>query len=423
MTFLFFLLLEIAALYFYMVSSPIGVLCFVANILIVLRSKESLFYKILVLLITALPFSFIGIAGIEMLHVFSWYNVFLVWFIFVSRKYCSLSSSAAVSIMIIFICLFIATMWSADAVKSWVEICQIMVMLYPTALLFSSRSRMPLSGIQVDKLLTIYAFVALCASIGMIIQYYFYFYRGTAIGLFNFSGGGRVSCYALFRGASILPIYMGSGLMVFFMKFLDRKSLLYIISMLIMFVAMILNTSRTGIFALFAVIGFVMFTRLKGQFSISTIAISLLAVYIGTWGLDFLMESRSNLDSFTEANGREETIWNGLNIWLNSPRNFLFGEGFTGGMWDGITKTHNFVIQTLAQNGVIVASIIFCMIGRFLQSIKEKKYKYVSWFILIAGMLVTDFYANAFTSIVFILICIYDDQELSGQEETIKNLI
>lgn len=314
MLFLVFLLLEIASLYFYMASSPIGFLCFVANILIVLHSKETLYYKTLSLLIAALPFSFIGIAGIEMLHVFSWYNLFLIIFLFISRKYCSLSSGATISIFIVFFCLLIATLWSEDTVKSWVEISQIMVMLYPTALLFSSSSRVPLSQAQVEKLLTLYAFVALCTSVGMIIQYYFYFFRGTEIGLFNFSGGGRVSCYALFRGASILPIYMGSGLMVFFIKFLDRKSIYYLLAMIIIFVAMILNTSRTGVFALFAVVGYVIFTRLKGHFSISTIIIALLAVYIGTMGLDYLMTSRSNLDSFTEANGREETILNSATL-------------------------------------------------------------------------------------------------------------
>ena len=387
-----------------MTGGPLGPAFFIANILIVLFSRNSMLYKMLVLLTMSLPFSFIGIAGMEMIHVLSWYNFFLVVFLALFFPRLKLSVPAGSGILLIFMCLVLSTLWAFDPAKAWIEICQIMVMLLPTALVFSSRSILPINSEETNRLVAVYGHVTFLTAVGMLIQYYFIFFRGTQIGLVNFTGNGRISCYALFRGTSILPVYMGSGLVTLFMQNLSKKSLIDIIEILIIFLAMILNSSRAGVFALFCIIGYVMIMRTIKKFSIGTLFLLIALFIIGFLGLGLLMSTREGLESFTDENGREVTFINGIDIWLASPRNFLFGEGFTGGMWEGITKTHNFIIQTLAQNGIIVASIIFTMILAFIRKIRKTPLKYIAWFVVLSGMLVTDFYANAFTSIVFILV-------------------
>jgi hypothetical protein len=384
----------------------LGLVFFLLNCLLVLLRKHPVVYKTMLLLIMALPFSFIGIGGIEMTHVISWYNIFLVTFILLNIKHLSLSGPASLSIIVVFSCLFIGTFWASDTEKAWIEIMQIMVMLLPTVLIFCSRKIFPLSSNEIIKLLSIYGHVAFCTSIGMILQYYFVFFRGTDIGIVNYSGAGRIQCYVLFRGASILPIFMGSGFVTLFMQNLYKRSITDSLEMIIIFFAMVLNSSRTGIFALFCIIAYVMLIRLKNNFSFKTFLLIAILSIGALWGLDYIMSTRENLESFTDDNGRETTWINGLNIWLDNPRNFFFGEGFTGGMWDGITKTHNFVIQTLAQNGIIVATIVFGLIFVFVKTTWRSSFKYIGWYILLSCLLVTDIYANAFTSVAFILICL-----------------
>ena len=405
--FYFFLLTELLSIFFYMKGGILGIIFFLINCLFVILCKQSLPYKTMLFLIASLPFSFIGIGGMEMPHILSWYNVFLVVFIILNFRNFRLSNSALVAVLVIFVCLMIASLWAIDLAKAWVEITQILVMLVPTVVVFCSRKKFPLNGHEINQLFTVYAHVAFCTAVGMIIQYYFVYFRGADMGMLNIAGGGRISCNALFRGASILPIYMGSGLVVLFMKSFFKKSYIEYLEIVVIFSAMILNTSRTGVFALFCVIGYIMFIRLTRSFSIKTILLFIALAVLAYYGLEYLMSTRSNLGSFTEDNGREETYINGINIWLHSSRNFFFGEGFTGGMWDGITKTHNFVIQTLAQNGIIVASIVFILILKFVKSTQKSPLKYVIWFILLSCLLVTDIYANAFTSVAFILVSLH----------------
>lgn len=407
MIFCLFLLFEILSIFFYMKGGVEGPVFFMLNFLLVLFCKESKLYKMFTLLIMSLPFSFIGIGGMEMTHVLSWYNLFLLLFLVFNLRSLHLSLSAGLPILFIFFCLTIGTLWSVDPAKAWTEIIQIMVMLLPTSLVFCSRRNLNINSKQINQLISIYGHVAFCTAVGMLIQYYFLFFKGTQIGMVFFTGGNRISCFCLFRGASILPVYMGSGLMALFMQNFSKKSLFDIAEMLIIFMAMVLNTSRTGVFSLFCVIGYVMFLRLMKNFSFKTAILSVFMIIVAYFGMDSIMSSRERLESFTETSGRETTIFNGINIWLDSPRNFLFGEGFTGGMWEGITKTHNFVIQTLAQNGLIVAVMIFSLIIVYVRKTNKDLYKYVVWFIVLSGMMVTDFYANAFTSIVFILVSLH----------------
>lgn len=103
-------------------------------------------------------------------------------------------------------------------------------------------------------------------------------------------------------------------------------------------------------------------------------------------------------------NGRKESYIMGLQVWKSSIKNVILGDGFTRYVYKGVETPHNMVIQLLAQCGVIVAVLIVAGIIAFYIKNRKSQEKYLIIYIVVANMMVTDFYANAFTTVVFIMI-------------------
>ena len=180
-----------------------------------------------------------------------------------------------------------------------------------------------------------------------------------------------------------------------------------LINMVFVFAAMVLNSSRTGMLMALVVVGLICFTQILESPSLGKILITVTGIVGASYGVNYMTSKRASLDGFLDANGRTTTWINGLKIWTHDLKNFLIGEGFSGGMWNGITKTHNFAIQTVAQCGVIVGVIVLGLFAVYFFRNKHNKYIYLPLFIVLSGMLVTDFYANAFATIILILVDIY----------------
>ena len=130
------------------------------------------------------------------------------------------------------------------------------------------------------------------------------------------------------------------------------------------------------------------------------------------YAINYITKLRSKLSSFLDANGRIETWKNGIRIWSANTKNIILGEGFSGGRWEGITKPHNMIIQTMSQCGIIVTITVVAMLGKYLIDNRRNPYIYIPIYIILSGMMVTDFYANAFTTIAFMLVDIYCEPDL-----------
>lgn len=406
------ILIESILILSYMLNDSIGMF-----LMLLITTKKALDVKkngqlincIFELLIMSLPVAYIGIAGLSMHQLFSWYNLFLIVFLFAFGNCFSyripFSKNTILSITVIVGCLIINLLWAEEIGNSLAEISQILIMLIPIIVVHSARNKFPIKKNDVIKLLRLYADVCVATAIGMLVQYGLYTFAHRQVGIIQFTGASRVAFFGLFRGASILPIYMGVGILYFYIECFENKvTITVIMKIAVLFIASILNTSRTAIFTIFLVMALI---YLKQLFKAPSLKGGLLAVAGGTsiyLAIDYIMSLRSKLSGFLDLNGRMITWRNGLDIWGANVKNILLGEGFTGGRWQGITKPHNMIIQTLSQCGIIVTVIILCMILKYLFDNKKNKYIYIAIYIIASGMLVTDFYANAFTTVVFILI-------------------
>ena len=372
------------------------------------KKEKNIYLKLLDLLIRSLPMSFIGVLGTSMHQIFSWYNLFMLIFlcliIFKGNKF-MISKNNAVLLVISFLLLLTTSILSSSFTESIIEVIQILIMLVPIMLLSDNVEKLNISAKKAKKLFKKYFIVCVATAIGMIAQYLIYFRLHRITGFINFAGGGRVSCFCLFKGASVLSIFMGIGFLIVLIDILQNKiSFSKIISMLIIFVAMILNTSRSAVAILIIISAIIILRQSSKKLSMKTFLIAILLMLGAFIGVNYIISLRSNLTGFLDANGRYETWINGIHIWLSSVKNIIFGGGLSSSLFQSFAKPHNMIFQTLAQCGIIFTIVCIFLFAKFLIKNRKKDSILLAYFVILSGMLVTDFYANAFTTILFCLI-------------------
>ena len=174
-----------------------------------------------------------------------------------------------------------------------------------------------------------------------------------------------------------------------------------------------LNTSRTGLFSVSILVGLVCIKYLVMRPSFKGVFLTIIGVIGAYYAVNYITRLRNGLSGFLDANGRFQTWRNGIRIWSDNIKSILFGEGFAGDKWIGIAKPHNFIIQTLAQCGFIVTLIIVILLAKYIKDNWRSPYIFLILSVILSGMLVTDFYANAFTTVIFILVDMYTTSEHS----------
>ncbi len=406
-----FIILSLITIIAYLFNGKFGFISMILNSFIVLFSKcDNHLVKILKLIIISLPMEYIGIFGVNMYQIISWYNIFLLLYIYsILKYYKKLTTKSLLSIVSVFLLLIVQLIWISDIPQTMIEITQVLIMIIPIILTFDCKEELPINLKQINKLLHLYVDVCIATSIGMIVQYFLHYYLHIDAGFILYTGHSRISFFCLFKGASILPIYMGIGFLILFIDFFDEKhiKITNIIKMLIIFIAMVLNTSRSGITSLFLIMGVIIVKNLYKKANLKTLLITILICGIALWGMNYIMTIRSGMNGFLDDNGRFTIIKNGLTIWYSSFRNMLFGTGFKNEIWKNEVTPHNVLIQTLSQNGIILTTMICVMIYIYLHKNKHNKYKLLIWYLLLSGMFVTDFYANSFSTVIFLLVDIY----------------
>lgn len=401
LTFLFELIATIA----YFFDGTAGAIIFgIGAAAVLLRTKEPFIKRIIKLLILSLPFSFIGIFGLEETQAFSWYNVFLVIFVLYclfSRKVKISLGSVAVAVSSIAL-LSTSFIWTNDATKNMIEILQIIAMIIPVTFARGLRIKQK----DLDEFFDLIKMTCLATAIGMIVQLLAYNYAQLQLGVILIHIR-RTSYLGLFKGASILPIYMGIGFIVALLRAVNKRSIFSnILIMIVIFAAMILNTSRSAILALAIISAYIIFkNRKKYSKSVSRLLLIFLLPAIFITGIYYLNASRAGLSGFLDDNGRYETWESGLSIWSSNLKTILFGVGFSNDIWNDETIIpHNMVIQSLAQSGLIFTLFMAVIICRLIYRNRSDMYNSIVIYLILSGMLVTDFYANAFATVVLLLV-------------------
>ena len=370
--------------------------------------------RIYILMCVSLPFSYIGILGTQQFQMISWYNIYIVLYMlyFLKSRYIDWQSTAKTFLYVsgIFILLLINLLYTPKLAKPIIEIVQMFVMIIPISLSYSIKKTITVSSDNYILLTKTYIDSCCAAALALIFQYFAYKVLSVKLGYITFYGGNRVNYLCLFKGESIFPIFIGIGALMLLYDFMYNKvEKLSVIKLCMIIIAMILSNSRAGIVSFFVVAGYMIIRQSASDYikdytekyyKIDTYYRRIFAAYKI---IDYITASR-NLSGIMNLNGRKESYIMGLQVWKSSIKNVILGDGFTRYVYKGVETPHNMVIQLLAQCGVIVAVLIVAGIIAFYIKNRKSQEKYLIIYIVVANMMVTDFYANAFTTVVFIMI-------------------
>ena len=397
------IILEIIIILAYFLNVRIGALLFLLFSIATLRDKKYPFFdRIVKILIFSLPLSYISVLGESLPHALSWYNIFLfVFLIYLCIKAGHKVVRKVASISAIFVALLgISILGTIDFYKSIIEVTQIMLMVVPLLVVYKSK----INAKNIKNLSNCYRDVCVSTAICMLIQLIAFNHFDTILGTVNLYAQ-RVSCSVLFTGASILPIFIGVGLVISLIDAtmgVDR--MFNVLCATIMLSSVVLNTSRSALFALIITVFYILFSHLRRLKKKIDGRLLLFIALLLVVGVVYQSVTRIGLSSFLDDNGRYETWANGYNIWTSSIKNFLFGGGFASNEWNDAVLPHNMLIQSLAQTGLIFTLSMIIALAKYMKENRNKPHFPVIIFLLLSGMLVTDFYANAFITIAFIYV-------------------
>lgn len=403
-------ILEFITILAYMINGKVGMLCMLIMSLLVLLGKERQFVKIFKLLILSMPMAYIGIAGIQMSQFLSWFNIFIiVCLLVVLLQKTAIKKDSACVILLSIITLVPSAVLSNNILESAIEIMQIMLMIAPIAIFYGSETSRFCGYRESQQLVGTYANVCIVSAIAMIIQYCVYHFAGITIGIIEHSNA-RVSFFCLFKGPGV-PIMLGIGFVILLNDILElRKSRMRIVGLVVLFTAIVLNSSRSGVYAIVLISAYCVIASsakefLKGSLSLKHLVLTICIICGGCLGVSYIINLRSI--SIFDDNGRFFLIENAMRIWTYSVKNFFFGEGFSGGLWEDYMSPHNMIAQTLSECGLLFSVIAFSAICRFTVRNKDSMYIGCVFYTLVYGMLVTEFYANTFTTVFYIILILH----------------
>lgn len=164
----------------------------------------------------------------------------------------------------------------------------------------------------------------------------------------------RVIYNVYFNSKSVLSLYLSVGALYYFIDYIEKKRLFDVIWMGVLSGAILINNSRTGLVCFAACAILYCIRNAKKILSSARITVMLVLVAVaGIYIIQMMLESRSNLESITDDNGRMETLVEAIKL---LPQYVFSGIG--GSATDYIFSSmgvtvHNFFIAYLVQFGIL----------------------------------------------------------------------
>lgn len=224
---------------------------------------------------------------------------------------------------------------------------------------------------------------------------------------------------------------------VMFRLFTDKFKLISIFLIISSILAIIFGFSRAGyiffLFELFVLVIYCIYYFKDRLFISNTIkfirrnyivfSIILLTFLITTSVVVLNIENIKEIfHNIFNDNGRFDVYLKGINLFIESPRNFILGRGFVSGyiLYEGVFLLfHNTIIQAIVTGGVIMLGLFLIHFYQKYSFFKNKKSLFTS--ILLISFIITELYgltdSTYFTSyftVVFvsILVCFEEEEEL-----------
>lgn len=431
-------LLEVLMILLYMINGYLGLL--VSSIIFIMiwaNKKYNIENKIINSLILSIPVYNVGILGMKMHHVFSWYMIFLgIYIVYLIvkllKKDYRLSKKYIFISIILFLILLINLFMKENISTAITDFIQISVMLISIILTNEAKEsiKSKVKNINLEDWLNKINCTIMAMAICTIIQFVFYTITGKQIGFMTIFPK-RIVYDVIFKGASVLSIILGIGIIINVNNiFLKRgKVIINVFNAILCFGAIVINSSRTGLAAALIIIVYEImrnvFIKYKGSkldkkkiFYIIFTIILLIVMAIGVYSA---MKLTRQSEKIFGNNGRIKTYEDAITTISSNLNNFIFGSGLGNDNYN-FAMPHNFILETIMKSGVIFTAIIIYLLVILLKYIKNNEYfKYIIWQILISSMFVTSFHEMTFiiTYIIIALISthIYNQSEEQGNEQ------
>ena len=402
--------LEILVVNAYMFSGILGFIISLIMFSYIWKNKKyNIFIKLIISLVLSVPIFQISIIGESLPHIFSWFMIFLIILIMyllinAIKNKVKFSNTSLILVIIALGIVFINSIREEYYISNIVKFVQLLLMVVPIFLYYQQRKFFSnyMSDDLKNELEKIINISIVSTAIAIFVEYILYSHFGIRFGnISRFSG--RTTYDYLFQGYSVLSIYLGIGV-VLNLNILTRKiKIKNIIMILICLVAIVVNSSRTGLISAMAICAIILL--LNAFKSFKQLMLSLIIAIIGI-GMCFIMmgkilENREG-SNILDDNGRVKGYVQSIETSTKSIENLTLGIGLAPQNYEYV-QPHNSIIQTILTMGIIVTLIWIICIIRILRYIKGSDFKFVIWHILLSSMFVTGFQEMSFITLYIIL--------------------
>lgn len=408
-----------------------GILGFIISLIMFLyiwnKKKYNLFIKLIISLILSVPIFQTSIIGESLPHIFSWFMIFLIILIMyllinAIKNKIKFSNISLILVIIALAIVFINSIRGEYYVSNLVKFLQLLLMVVPIFLYYQQRKFFSnyMSDDLKNELEKIINISIISTAIAVLVEYIVFTRLGIRVGNITLFPGRTTYDY-LFQGYSVLSIYLGIGVVLNFNILMRKIKIKNIIMILICLVAIVINSSRTGLISAMAICAVILL--LNAFKSVKQLLLSLIIIIIGISMCFIIMgemlENRSG-DNLLDDNGRFEGYVQSIETSTKSIENLTLGIGLAPQNYE-YTQPHNFIIQTILTMGIIVTFIWIICIIKILRDIRESNFKFVIWYILLSSMLVTGFQEMSFITL-YIILSMFLVQNNTNKNKTVNKL-
>lgn len=302
----------------------------------------------------------------------------------------SVSSACKLIAFIVFLGAYVLSVWTShDSIEAVFMTYHLILLAYLVFIIPIAKNK-ELIHTDTDALMKVYIQGDCAVALALYIQYAAKTVLGISLGEIYAYNSARVIYNVYFYSKSVLSLYLGVGLLYYFIEYINNKRVSALIWMGVFAGAILLNNSRTGLvcFAVCAGLYCIRNAR-KVVRSIRVTVMLILLVTIGLYIMQLMLASRASLDGFADDNGRFETIIEAIRL---LPQYLFSGIGGSAADYTlssmGIS-VHNFFVAYLIQFGVFGGLAVNTLL---LSPVFEPKNR--RWYLLVCIILGGMLFAN-----------------------------
>lgn len=302
----------------------------------------------------------------------------------------SVSSACKLIAFIVFLGAYVLSVWTShDSIEAVFMTYHLVLLAYLVFIIPVAKNK-ELMHADTDALMKVYIQGDCAVALTLYIQYAAKTVLGISLGEIYEYNSARVIYNVYFYSKSVLSLYLGVGLLYYFIEYINSKRVSALIWIGVFAGAILLNNSRTGLvcFAVCAGLYCIRNAR-KVVRSIRVKAMLILLVTIGLYIMQLMLASRASLEGFADDNGRFETIIEAIRL---LPQYLFSGIGGSAADYTlssmGIS-VHNFFVAYLIQFGVFGGLAVNTLL---LSPVFEPKNR--RWYLLVCIILGGMLFAN-----------------------------